>query len=127
MRSAFSTQDQSFQVNKPTQRIVSPNKTYIAVSGSQNGFQSINSSFNFHSAQNIMESKNISANIPNMMINISPHQIKKSQTINNPNDHSFQATTAQSPVIFAEENLNKNLSFQPVKKNYIISTQINFK
>jgi hypothetical protein len=103
MRSAFSTQDQSFFVNRPIQRTISPNKTYLSTN-TQNGFNSVNNSFNYHSTQNFYDS-NQSTNMPNISFNLPAPKIKQSVTMN---DHSMQnINSIKSPVSFADETLNR--------------------
>jgi hypothetical protein len=127
MRSAFSTQDQSILTNRPVQRLISPNKTYVTPNSHSN-FNSINSSFNYQSSQNLFDA-NQSSNRPNIAFNIPAPKIKQSVTIN---DRSLQSLhTAVSPVTFTDETLNKTQSFlgntTTSKKFYLITAQINFK
>lgn len=125
MRSAFSMQDQSFLTNRPVQRMVSPNKTYVNTN-SQNSYNSVNSSFNYQSAQNFYDS-NQNSNIPNISFNLPAPKIKQTVSVN---DRSMQnLNSVLSPVAFTDENLNKQQStlLNPNKKTYIISAQINFK
>lgn len=127
MRSAFSTQDQSTLTNRPVQRLISPNKTYVTPNSHSN-FNSINSSFNYQSSQNIFDS-NQSPNRPNIAFNIPAPKIKQSVAMI---DRSLQSLHAViSPVTFADEKLNKTQSLlantTSSKKFYLITAQINFK
>jgi hypothetical protein len=98
MRSAFSSQDQPYLTTRPVQRVISPNKTYMMSSNSQNGFNSVNSSFNQHSNHRVFE-PSPSSIIPNMVINLPAPQIKKSVTMN---DRSMpNPSSLKSPVSFA--------------------------
>lgn len=125
MRSAFSAQEHSFQTNRqPPQRMISPNKTFIMGSSSQNGFQTANSSFNFHSMHTSYEPAQ-KTNVPNMIINFPGPQTKKSGIMN---DRSLPSQIPiQSPVQFAEETLNRTQYLPSSKKVYLISGPINFK
>lgn len=124
MRSAYSTQDQTYFTNRPMQRVISPNKTYTS-NNQLNSYNSVNNSFNHHSTHNFFESAQ-NSNMPNLAINLPAPKIKQSVTMN---DRSMQnITSIKSPVTFADETLNKT---QPTlnisKKVYIITAQINFK
>jgi len=125
MRSAFSIQDQTMLVNRPMQRVISPNKTYMTPTQAINN--SFNSSFNYQSNQNYLESTQ-SVNMPNnMSFNLPAPKIKQSITMN---DRSLQSLgSVMSPVIFADETLNKTQSTSTNfnKKVYLITSQLNFK
>lgn len=100
MRSAFSTQEQSFFTNRSMQRVISPNKTYVN-GHTQSSFNahSINGSFNYNSTQNFYEPPQ-NPNIPNFAIHLPAPKIKQAVTMN---DRSIQnMPSVKSPVTFAD-------------------------
>lgn len=125
IRSAFSTQEQSFFSNKPIQRAISPNKTLFS-GNPQATMNSVNNSFNYHSTQNFFDStQSTNSNMPSIAFNLPAPKIKQSVTMN---DNSLQnIATIKSPVIFADETLNKTQPSSITKQPYIITSQINFK
>ena len=124
VRSAFAIQDQAVIVNRPMQRAISPNKTFMTAPQSINNF--FNNSFNSLSNQNIFQSTQ-SVNITNMNFNFPHPKINQSITMN---DRSLQSlTSVMSPVTFADETLNKNQSTLTNinRKVYLITSEISFK
>lgn len=125
MRSVFSsTQEQSFFSNKPVQRAISPNKTFHSHQN-QNGYTSVNNSFNYKSSQNFFDTTQ-NGNTNNF-INLPAPKIKQAITINN--DRPIQTNfSVKSPVTFSDETLNKTQStFILPKKIYLIASEISFK